>query len=549
MMSNSLYSQALSQIRRLVELDQRIDTLEMEALGGETTLMPYSFWEHKLPETIDMLKDFRRSKGVRVDLVFVTNGIFPDKKYIDLFNSYKNEPLFELTTSWDLDTNRFGSKDRLMPRFIENMASLLCDKNILITLTQDTLKLTASDLVEKILGPAGIDSMNFNLLVPSGTALSGQHRSPPKFDDVATYVESLDEQFNNLGLAELLFIEDHKDTLLSGGNDSPLENSAYAMSILPDGSTAMAATLMGEQIEPPRNRLSIADELWPMKALFENSVRIAKTINVLRDECSQCEFYFGCKGGSLYYRDLVETDLDKYECIGGKALWKHVNKSTSIGQWSLVHLQRQIKTKSLHANSYNGVCEASMADDYDSFLETISTLPLGNRIHLVPGEVFNLSLLERIFFYDSLALPVDIPFSEMNIEDAAIIIRHQVYLNTQIELATQGDVLEFIVKYPEILISKQITTAHQALREHMASSDHVEKQKLVRDEMYLDERNEDLFIWVALNLIDTSTFTDSSPNLNDDVALFLSRVITESIVARGYERAYINSIPNVANDE
>jgi len=490
------------QLKSLALKDQSINAVEVELLGGEITLMPFDFWDDVIKGLKNIKKELNKEK-IDLECLFATNGTFKDQRYIELFNSLTEADLFEITTSWEPDTNRFGKSAVLKKRFEENLKKINLRKILLVSMTKGMIQVPLSQC-DEVLKSVEADTISFNYIVPSGTALLNDHKDLPSMLDVSNFILSfVKENFRMKGAV----IEDCINAMEAGGTGcSPTESSSYAMNIFPDGRTELSATQMGEVAKKPKNALNVEDPHWSTKVIFENSVRLADMLNVLRDECDQCEFYRGCRGGSLYYRPFVGSKLDEDECIGGKKIWQEVAKTDQFismrGRYIRV-LARQSATRKAEKKK---VKEQQIGSGYEGFIKGVEGLEglEGQVVEMTIEAHHGLSLIERIFFYDSLNIPVSIDLEHLALTDisaAEIVVRHQTHLNMSIELVTPDQISTFCKAYPGSKVSRQVLTMNRLITDqHVTRQTFEERSNNITEGLVLDSRNEALFYWCQASL-------------------------------------------------
>ncbi|ELP5901889.1 hypothetical protein QTV49_003890 [Vibrio vulnificus] len=57
-------------------LDKRLKNIEWEVIGGETTMMPFEFWEEMLPYSLDRIERINQFCEKKGSLNFLTNLIY-----------------------------------------------------------------------------------------------------------------------------------------------------------------------------------------------------------------------------------------------------------------------------------------------------------------------------------------------------------------------------------------------------------------------------------------------------------------------------------------
>lgn len=539
-MSEKSFILSLEQIAKLAKISKVAESIEIEALGGETTLMPIEWWEKMLPALINQITEIERCTNISdASSSITTNGLFSSPEYIELFNRFSNDH-FELMTSFEVDTNRFGKDNRQLGRFYENLRQVGAKKIVLMTLTHGALQMSAEEIAEKVLVPVDSSNLNLNFLISSGSASSNMVELP-SMKKISDWVIATDKQLVETGRAPLMLVEDYQDALQTNGANAPIENSCSSITILPDGSTLLSSSQLDEiDAEKPLHPLSIEDPYWSVKVSLENSRRIATLLNPLRKECSECLYYSGCKGGGFYYRELVNTDLDREECIGNKAIWEYAEKKLKKTDKNSTERRMRDFVKRLSDPIFfpEAVLEATFSDSYNHYVKYITHLTETSSpvvIHLSEGDLFGFSLLERVWFYHSLGIPFRVSLKRLKSEtEIKTLIRHQVFFNFNCIAIDTAEILSFVQQNPWWQISIQLQDAAAAL---FASND---QERVDHDlvsmrfqSIYIDRRHELLIGWIALFAEGLVPKRDLRGSLGANASSRISKIATRARLLKG----------------
>ena len=159
-MSHDTFKAIFPRMRELLALDQGLEEIEWELIGGEITSLPVEYWQENLPYALDQCADFNRELKTPGAINVLSNLIFSDERkrrdYLDLFGKYGQRPEMCLYTSWEPETNRFGKNMALFERWKETVSDAQVNQKILdVILTRTVVELGPEYLLETFL-PLGI---------------------------------------------------------------------------------------------------------------------------------------------------------------------------------------------------------------------------------------------------------------------------------------------------------------------------------------------------------------------------------------------------------
>lgn len=403
------YKKVFDQVECLIKLDKRLKNIEWEVIGGETTMMPFEFWEEMLPYTLDRIERINKFCEKRGSLNFLTNLIYKDKRYTDLFNQYGEHDLFCLYTSWEPDTNRFGNNDKMYPRFKETLASINAREKILdIILTKSVCEMEPEAIIEEF-DSLGITDYSIKQLSPYGSGKEFFKHNMVSFDKMSEFLVKFYHAKNRRN-ATFTPLEEMYGAMSHGTAFQCNGNFKYDLSIEPNGLTHFNANqTMGDMVGGFKP-IFINDHDWPVRVLFENSGEETNKLTLKRSECVQCEYLRYCNAGWYHYKLLSEDDYRKFakdECSGFKRVWDLSKQSGFFHNYTEInHLSKLGEVFDSNPDNKIFLKEKNFSDDYEQFVEAIEH---ADYIEMKAGSLFGKSPLQRAIAYESLGCTYLIP--------------------------------------------------------------------------------------------------------------------------------------------
>jgi hypothetical protein len=272
------------QVERLYELDGNLHEVEWEVLGGETTMMPFEWWEEVLPYMLDRVEQFNRRLKNPGSMNFITNLMIQDDRY----------------TSWEPDTRRFGARNKLFPKFLENLERLKLPRITLdVIMTQAVMELGGAYVIDTFV-PRGVTDFSCKMLSPYG---SGKAFFQPNM----TSFEAMSKFLGELAAAKPAHVtytpgDEMLSSLFRGSSFQCNGNFYYDLSIEPDGFTHFNANQTAEEAATGGLEIRIDDPDWARKVVFENSPEAAGKLGLKHPECHQCEYLRFCNAGWWHYK-------------------------------------------------------------------------------------------------------------------------------------------------------------------------------------------------------------------------------------------------------
>ncbi len=408
-MTEEVYRSVFDKIEQLKSIDRNLHEIEWEVIGGETTMMPFEWWERQLPWTLDRIQQINKGLRIPGSLNFLTNLIYADKRYTDLFNQYADHPAFCLYTSWEPDTERFGKRNQLFKRFYDTLCSINAKQKILdIILTKEVIAIGAERILELFL-PAGITDFSVKMISPYGSGKAFFEPNQPPFHEMTQFFKDM----HRLKPAHVTFTpqEEMLSSLMKGTSFQCNGNFKYDLSIEPDGVCHFNANQTADEAALGFRRIVIDDPDWAYKICFENKVEENNKLTLLHPECDQCEYLMHCNAGWYHYKVHDPKVIDRYrqqDCSGYRQFWDF-NKSL-LGQ------QVNDRSRHIHQLELRGrrlppllaampTPESTISKRYRDYFQAVKGLSM---IHIDKSQVFGKTLLERLWFYDDLGVRTSI---------------------------------------------------------------------------------------------------------------------------------------------
>lgn len=331
-MSKETFVAIFDKVKELVLLDQKLQVVEWEAIGGETTMMPFEWWEEMLPIALDQIAEVNKltkAKGGREGgLNFLSNLIYKDKRYTELFRKYKDHPLFFLYTSWEPDTNRFGNKDKMYPKFISTLEQIGSKRIILdLILTKTLITINPKDILETFT-QLGVNDFSIKMLSPFGSGKEFFKNNMTDFHKMASWVQELKTVSKGVIVGDreirMTPINELEGSLWEGSAFQCNGGFKYDLSIEPNGETHFNANQTGDDKAVGFEPIHVTDSNWAARVLFENKNEESRKFHTTDSRCYTCEYMRYCCGGWYHYRSAPFEQVAKYakeDCQGMKLLW------------------------------------------------------------------------------------------------------------------------------------------------------------------------------------------------------------------------------------
>ncbi|MCY9861299.1 hypothetical protein OTK49_02060 [Vibrio coralliirubri] len=397
------------QVESLVKRDKRLKNVEWEVIGGETTMMPFEFWEEMLPFTLKRIEDINKLCEKKGSLNFLTNLIYKDKRYTDLFNQYGHHELFCLYTSWEPDTNRFGNNDKLLPKFKETLKSISANEKILdIILTKTVCEMNPEEIIEEF-GALGITDYSIKQLSPYGSGKQFFKDHMVSFDKMADFLERF-HRSRNRGVVTYTPMDEMHGALSDGTAFQCNGNFKYDLSIEPDGLTHFNANQTKSDMVGGFKPIYINDPDWATRVLFENTTEETNKLTLKHRECIQCEYLRFCNAGWYHYKLLPDDEyrrLAHSECSGFKRIWdiaKEAGYHFNLTQNNHISAIQNASIAPFRVKDV--IVHEKLIEGYEEYISAIQS---AEHIEVTDSVMFDKTPLQRMMAYESLGCTYTIP--------------------------------------------------------------------------------------------------------------------------------------------
>lgn len=490
-MTTETFRLIFDQIERLYDVDNRLEEVEWEAIGGETTMMPFEWWESNLPFALDRIQRINKKIGRHGSLNFLTNLVYSDKRYTDLINQYANHPAFCLYTSWEPDTNRFGKNNKLFPKFLKTLESIKADQKILdVILTKTVIDMGPRYLIDTFVG-RGITDFSIKMLSPYGSGKQFFKDNMIDFDSMSKYLIELGrikpEHVTYTPQDEMM------SSLFRGTSFQCNGNFQYDLAIETDGSCTFNANQTADEASLGSRTLHIRDPLWAEKVMYENKREENNKLSLSHPVCNQCEYMRYCNAGWYHYKIHDPAEIrafDQLDCSGYKKMWD-VEKERLKGSLHDISLEQHLAAKDRNVQGrlfpqenailpVQAIIESGLGKKYDEYFERISNLTSDVAITLDVRRKFNKTVAERLWFYESLGVCSVV--DQVDLLDESI-ITHWLYRNYKNVYIGHEVINKWLSKNPESRIARHYQEAVLLLVGGGSST----------VEIVPDSRNEELF--------------------------------------------------------
>lgn len=510
-MTKEIFMEIFARVEDLVKIDRSIKVVEWELIGGEPTMMPYEFWEEMLPFAIERCTYMNETYGLRGDVNFVSNLMFRDKRYAELLSKAGQENNFFLYFSWEPDTGRYGTNNKLEPKFLENLSKINA-KNITLgsVFTRGVINMGAKAIMDKF-RPYGITDSSIEMLSPLGSGKKFFEENDVKFNEITNFYREL----KSLKLRDMQCtpFEEMQNAFDRG---APLQcdgNYKYDLCIEPDGYTHFDSSRAGVEIIPSSQRVAIFDPQWAVKVAYESKEEMYKKITIRQPKCVQCKYLRYCNAGWHHYKD-DELDLSDIhnrtgddECSGTKRLWELIEEDfenpNGKDKFSVANFNHLTAMTSITLNKEVRVVKKEiresdyMASDYEKFLGDCLT---ADEVYVDRGFFMGKSLNERLFFYNDIDIVIRMDESQLTpVNGIEVFLEHYVNGNYGNKFKLDSQLIWDLTfslddcDYKRCMVSA-LNACLPLLDKEGTKVDLPDFRKFV-----VDERNDELFRWILCN--------------------------------------------------
>ena len=418
-MSDDHFRLTYERIESLLKLDAHTSLINVEILGGEITRMPFEYWEKLLPFALEKHQHFKELTGKAASLAWCTNMIFQDDRYFDLILAHKKDPNWGVFIPWEPDTNRFGTRNKLYPRYLQNLSRIKgAGKTLNIIPTKTLVEMPIEELV-KVVQDGDFFDISSDMLYPYGSGKAFFEEHQPTFGQVSEFYIRMTEALEKIPGITISPWDEVSGSLMTGKGFNLNGNDAYDLTIEPDGSVVLNSSMTGTEAPLPSHSISLEDPLWDYKILFENIRQMDVKFSVEQPECNQCEYLRYCNGGYYHYKYLSQESLAKYngeDCAGYRKYWDYAKQRLGRGVANISDINHQAMRAELRAQRNSefieptiSISESSLAPSYEEYFNNLSALSKNHFVLIEQPRLFGSTLSERLWFYDGIGLEVETP--------------------------------------------------------------------------------------------------------------------------------------------
>lgn len=435
-MSHDTFKAIFPRMRELLALDQGLEEIEWELIGGEITSLPVEYWQENLPYALDQCADFNKVLKTPGSINVLSNLIFSDERkrrdYLDLFAKYGERDEMCLYTSWEPETNRFGKNMALFDRWKETVKDANVRQKILdVILTRTVVELGPEYLLETFL-PLGIKDFSIKMISPFGSGRTFWQPNMVEFERMSDYLTRLFEIIPQ-GIT-FTPADEMSSAVFRGTSYQCIGNFRYDLAIEPDGLTTFNANQTTDEASLGAGLIYLNDPDWSWKVLADNTQELDNKLSAYHDYCFQCEFHSHCAGGWYHYRTAAPEDVrawDSGDCPGYKKLWRQIKSRYGSFNRS-IHVHRDALSR-LRENP------GRLAADSVPVLESAGeNLNFAQWLKQTAGGVIQLSssagaqkpMVQRIWAYQAvgtLSLLPESEFSTLSANEQRVVVEHLVY--------------------------------------------------------------------------------------------------------------------------
>lgn len=435
-MSHDTFKAIFPRMRELLALDQGLEEIEWELIGGEITSLPVEYWQENLPYALDQCADFNKVLKTPGSINVLSNLIFSDERkrrdYLDLFAKYGERDEMCLYTSWEPETNRFGKNMALFDRWKETVKEANVRQKILdVILTRTVVELGPEYLLETFL-PLGIKDFSIKMISPFGSGRTFWQPNMVEFERMSDYLTRLFEIIPQ-GIT-FTPADEMSSAVFRGTSYQCIGNFRYDLAIEPDGLTTFNANQTTNEASLGAGLIYLNDPDWSWKVLADNTQELDNKLSAYHDYCFQCEFHSHCAGGWYHYRTAAPEDVrawDSGDCPGYKKLWRQIKSRYGSFNRS-IHVHRDALSR-LRENP------GRLAADSVPVLESAGeNLNFAQWLKKTAGGVIQLSssagvqkpMVQRIWAYQAVGTLSLLPESEfltLSANEQRVVVEHLVY--------------------------------------------------------------------------------------------------------------------------
>lgn len=435
-MSHETFKAIFPRMRELLALDQGLEEIEWELIGGEITSLPVEYWQENLPYALDQCADFNSVLKTPGSINVLSNLIFSDERkrrdYLDLFGKYGQRPEMCLYTSWEPETNRFGKNMALFERWKETVKDAQVDQKILdVILTRTVVELGPEYLLETFL-PLGIKDFSIKMISPYGSGRTFWQPNMIEFERMSSYLSRLFEIVPK-GIT-FTPADEMSSAVFRGTSYQCIGNFRYDLAIEPDGLTTFNANQTTDEASLGAGLIYLDDPDWKWKVLSDNTQELDNKLSAYHDYCFQCEFHSHCAGGWYHYRTAASEDVrawDSGDCPGYKKLWSKIKNSYGAFDRA-VQVHRDALSRLRTVGGSQAQSDSCIAEEeginlaFDQWLKRAA----GKRVRLSIDNSFKKPVIQRLWAYQAVGVSCELSadgFECLTPSERRMLVEHMVF--------------------------------------------------------------------------------------------------------------------------
>ncbi|PSV00667.1 hypothetical protein [Photobacterium kishitanii] len=295
-----------------------------EILGGETFLLPIEFWEWLFPELNARLLKIEKITGVESTMCIYTNLMYKDERYTKFIKERNDDNRISFSTSWEVGTSRFGSKNQLIEKWKKRVSDSGMEA-VHVVLTNGIVEMGAKAAYDFLVNDVKFKSVTFEPFTP--TENSSSHAiERPSFSDESKFMREFFELNNHSSEPVELSPHDEITASLCNGFSTLCDGTEkYYASFLPNGDLHnMTIASQGELCGV------VSDKNQNEKLIWTATENLVDEVLIAHEKCHGCEYLRYCHSGYNVSNALSAQDIDeqnkKGDCHGHKLLWDTVAK-------------------------------------------------------------------------------------------------------------------------------------------------------------------------------------------------------------------------------
>lgn len=439
-------------IESLNKYDHNLEEIEWETLGGETTLMPYEYWEEALPYALSKIKHINKSCNVNGCMNFISNLMINDKRYFELFNNNGKRSDFTIYTSWEPDTNRFGKKNEKFPMFKNNIKLLkgVENKTLDIIFTKGIIELGPLYIIKTFV-PLGINDFSFKMLSPYGSGKKFFENNMISFKEMEDYLLKFDELTENMNGITFTPKEEVSTAAFASGSFQCNGNFYYDLTVEPDGEVTFNASQTADEAVAAIQKLYVTDKNADLKIIFGNIQEAFNKLELKHEECEKCPYLIFCNAGWYHYKinkEIIE-EFKQDACSGYRKTWeKFFGDNDPNMRVPKLKLNKNIIEKPIYIN------EEELTNSYEEYFEFIKFLDnKKSYLKINNNKLFGSKIVERILFYDALNINLELDeklFYSLPSNEQDLILKNIVSYNYRIDILPEKMLFDLLVERTDL---------------------------------------------------------------------------------------------------